>query len=226
MFFDFKTAWREVAKPAFDALPQHIRDLVDRVQELCSTTHQSHDLSLPWPKDGGEMLQVAFEGLSSEQLATASRVVYFFGHWAQSAQVQQGGAYWKFALYADQVLSKRLGFPGPHEMPRVNGTSYRIHQGVLRVNLISPNSSGWVELGPATEQTRELRLQQAWPAQPTLVASSYADDKAFAAHYRAWHEWEKSCSHLASVVRDQAWPKDGPLGLFRDIERFIKATPA
>src|SRR5687767_13951940 len=47
--FDYKRAWEELAKPAFDALPQNVRDLYERVCVEMQGARQNRSLGLDWP---------------------------------------------------------------------------------------------------------------------------------------------------------------------------------
>lgn len=146
MDFDYKRAWKELAKPVYDSLPDEIHLLVGYVNERSRDLHQDRDLSMPWPKDNGE-LQKRFAETDLATLSLASRAVYFYGHWAPHGVINthSGGTYWKFAHYADQTLRSVL-----LKQPR-DGTFYQIHEGVVRVCYSDSNTWTWEEVGLASD---------------------------------------------------------------------------
>ncbi len=151
MAFDYQRAWKELARPQFEALDRRAKDLYLYVVEAAAEAEQDRDLLLPWPHD---TLRRNFEALPISLLAHAARVIYFHGHWGPiTALYQQGnGAYWRFANLADQVLRDLLG------LPRVTpdgamGAHVRVCEGFLRVCISTPNIWGWHELGLATGAT-------------------------------------------------------------------------
>jgi hypothetical protein len=165
--FDFRRAWNEVAKPAFDALPQNLRDLYERICVECKDLHQeSGTLNMPWPGDDPirwpyGSLRAVFDAVDAEWLAQAARVINCYGHWSPSGHVQAGGGgTWKFSNYADQILRERCGMnvvcAGKY---KTSGITYQIHEGLLRVCYEDPHSWWWHEVGLGTPETYK-RAQQ------------------------------------------------------------------
>lgn len=147
--FDYETAWLEVARPAYESLPQNVRDLLARVAVECAELSQSRDLSMPWPEDSD--LRVSFDKVPAEFLALAARVIYFAGHWYPGKSAngyvihgREHGGTWKFAHYADQSLKARLDLP--------TSNVFQIHEGVIRVCYSSRDMWSWTEVAPATAE--------------------------------------------------------------------------
>jgi hypothetical protein len=82
--FNFRRAWRELAKPAFDRLPQEVHQLYDTVALRGGELKQGKDLNVPFPDDD---LRVRFEAIDSHNLAIAAHVLYFWGHWGHTGVV-------------------------------------------------------------------------------------------------------------------------------------------
>jgi hypothetical protein len=155
--FDHETAWTEVAKPAFDALPPAVHALFDRVQRETANFVQESGLGrspgvplMPWPEGD---LRAAFDAFPDEELSAAARIIHDYGHWghgAEAARIQRHGAHWKFSHYADQVLRARFNLPAA-DAPL--GISLRIIDGLVRVCIHTPDSWQWQEVGQATRAT-------------------------------------------------------------------------
>ena len=171
--FDYEAAWHEVARPAYEALPQDVRDLLAQVAVEAAGLNQLPDLSMPWPDDPqmgergtpGSTLRVRFDAIPAETLAFAARVIYYVGHWYPTGADlalpgRMAGAYWKFAHYADQSLRARLAAATSADAMRSNGP-FQIHEGVIRLCYSSKDMWTWVEVAPATiaglEYARKLR---------------------------------------------------------------------
>jgi hypothetical protein len=107
--FDYRTAWREAAKPAFDALDPELKLLLTAVTCVASGLVQNDDCSMPWPDDKG-VTKNRFAAFNDKALATASQIVSCYGHWAplHMRSINEHGGMWKFSLYCDQVLAKRM----------------------------------------------------------------------------------------------------------------------
>jgi hypothetical protein len=185
--FDYRTAWHEVAHPAYLKLSPGALAALGTVKVEAADLHQQQDLDMPWTPT----IRTAFEPLTTAELATASRAVYFAGHWhpegVESAVLRGDGAAWKFALYADQLLSERLGLPrGPS---KGNGTSYRILEGALRVGWSTPSSWSWREINYASPEL--LAELQEDPARPTISAGQH--------NSREWAEWADRMAEWATA---------------------------
>jgi len=144
--FDYEAAHNEVARPAYDALNQNLRDLYQEVAETCTACNQDNNLDVIWRDDD---LRQKFEAIPTLELSHAAKVVYYFGHWFPGGNPYPG-AYWKFSGYADQVLRAKL------ELPRSDhsrGFHYEVHQGSLRVCLSTAHNWQWEEIGSATRGT-------------------------------------------------------------------------
>lgn len=104
--FDYKRAWAEVAKPAFDALPTEVRGLYERVCVEMAGVGQNRSLGLDWPEDGA--LKRWFDEIPAEVLREAQATIYFYGHWSPSGHSEKGGGgTWKFQILARQSLALR-----------------------------------------------------------------------------------------------------------------------
>jgi hypothetical protein len=79
--FNYKRAWRELARPAFAKLSKEVRDLLDFVIKDCRDCRQGPDLNVPWPDDD---LKARFMAIPSRELAVAARTIYFWGHWGHT----------------------------------------------------------------------------------------------------------------------------------------------
>lgn len=167
MSFDYERAWRELAKPAYEALPANLRDLYVRVGEECSEFAQAErTLDLPWPEEpmvdpakpnqlwryDARLLRSVFANTPAEFLAEAAHIIYFYGHWSPDPAISRSGAgaYWRFANYADQDLCHRTQIPRRNEPP---GSSFRIHQGFLRACWSDDDQWMWEEIGLGTVET-------------------------------------------------------------------------
>lgn len=156
--FDYITAWHETAKPAYECLPQNLRDLLAQTAETAGDLRQLSDCSMPWPDDPS--FRHAFEKIPAEVLAIAARAIYCVGHWYPSESAngyeipgRDQGATWKFSHYADQELRSRLGLPKGDSNKR--GFDVALIEGAIRVTYNSRDSWQWVEVAPATQQGLE-----------------------------------------------------------------------
>lgn len=149
--FDYAAAWHGLAIPAYNTLPEEVKSLYRVTAEKSRGLTQLQDLSMPWP-DG---LREDFRAFNTATLASASRAVYFCGHWKPSREFFLGaehGAHWKFSSYADTTLAERLGLNPPHARTDGNAKFVRIHEGYIRVCFSSPWSWRWEEVGPASAE--------------------------------------------------------------------------
>lgn len=149
--FDFVAAWREVANPAYLALPQNLRDLFETVREVAKDLQQDKNLDMPWP----EGLKSQFDEIPAEELSKAAHVIYCWGHWG-GMDSSSGGAYWKFSRYADQSLRPRLGMdPSSTWEDPPRGLSFKVCDGLLRLCYSSRDLWTWTKIGLATVGTME-----------------------------------------------------------------------
>jgi hypothetical protein len=161
MSFDYKRAWRELAKPQYKQLPKEVKQVFQQVIRECSKLNQASDtLDVPFPETD---LRSKMEALDNDLLAHAARVIYFFGHWSSVSQLSSvgGGAYWKFANLADQVLRTRHGVSKDDK----GRTGILIIEGYVRVYYSTRNIWTWMEVGPATEEIveRARKLSKHFP---------------------------------------------------------------
>lgn len=159
MTFDYKRACSELAMPEFNNLPLEIKALYARVVSECKSQHQNKELGMDWPLTGPSELpelKEAFNSIDVESLALASRAVHFAGHWGYKEDdtfigLHDGGSHWKFSLFADQTLRRKLGMP-EFGSDSKHGISYAVHEGAIRVCYSTPHSWTWREVIQATPQ--------------------------------------------------------------------------
>lgn len=207
--FDYARAWRELARPAYDLLPANVRDLYARVAAECRECRQDSALDTVWPP--GSDLRSGFEELDAGDLAFASRVIYFLGHWQPSREVapvpNDHGAHWKFANYADQVLRRRCGLP--ETRAHGDGIGFEVHEGLLRLCCSYPDGWTWEEVGIATPAfLATCQALSTWPV------GKRAKSEAMVAVYE---QWLRAIRRLPAA--DGGHPR---LGEFLDKERFIE----
>ncbi len=109
---------------------------------------------MPWPVG----LKEKFDKFDDETLAWASRVIYFYGHWAYRTSVTRktGGATWKFAHLADQLLRERCGLPvTTGGVANLSGYSFQIHDGFIRCRHSTNDHWLWEEVGLASRVNLE-----------------------------------------------------------------------
>lgn len=181
--FDYVTAFMELCRSGWAALPADVRQLAEDTVEIADGLQQkggSGDMEWPDVAVHPEFYH-RFENIPAEILCRAARVVYFFGHWfsrpilrcdtlvdeygkplergepwwSQLGRVfQAGGGHWKFALYADAVLRRKCGL---EKRPEYRGRTCRfeVHEGMLRLCYSSRDCWMWQEVGLATQSTLE-----------------------------------------------------------------------
>lgn len=213
--FDYAAAWREVARPAYQALPQNVRDLLAQVAIEADDLGQLPDLSMPWPDNPqlgakgtpGSTLRESFVKIPAEFLALAAHAIYFCGHWFPSGgdltlPGRQQGSHWKFAHYADQSLRARLIAATSADIMRSNGP-FQVHEGAIRLCYSSRNMWTGTEVAPATlrglEYARGLHheLYAALPLDPPRLTDASREKRDSAAY--AFFE--------ALKLRDLDWPE-------------------
>lgn len=142
--FDYKSALSEVIRPLYrEHVPGAALDLYNYIRRNYGHLRQNQSLGLDWPPE----LKPQFERLATDDLALSSRLIYYMGHWGGFAN--DSGAYWRYAIFADQTLRDRLGIPYMDETP--DGWSLSIHEGVVRVRYGDSDMWIWEEICPALE---------------------------------------------------------------------------
>lgn len=117
--FNYERAWEQFVHPEFTKLSPSIHILVDSVLQAAPDLKQvgaSHWVE--GPPGLVETLIEQFNQVPIEELAWASKVVYYSGHLAPSKRagsLQESGMYWKFEILADQSLLKRGGNEALHQ---------------------------------------------------------------------------------------------------------------
>lgn len=203
--FDFKRAWNEVAKPAFEDLPKEIHELYRRVHNEAADLAQDESLNMSWPA----ALQCEFESIDSGRLAAAAMVIHSYGHW-HSNNPDFTGAHWKFSNYADQILRVRCGLPSRRLSAETRGYSFYICDGELRWAYSDPRTWTWHTIGLATPIT--LEIAKDWLAQhePERNALRQAAGSKFEFDYK-WFESNKES------LANKCWPTIGFLPKYKDI---------
>ena len=102
--FNYKRAWKQYVKPEFDRLSPAVITLLDRVRDVVDSLGQDRSLALVGQTPE---LVAAFDAIPAEELAWASKVIYYYGHLASDGSAQTGGLYWKFEKLADASLINR-----------------------------------------------------------------------------------------------------------------------
>ncbi len=217
--FDYAAAWRDVARPAFNALPESVRKLLARVAEECRELHQGPDLAMVWPNDGGE-LRAAFDAIPDEDLAWGARVIHDTGHWypgnGRGVELpgREHGAHWKFSHYADQRLRVRVLQRPEADREHGAGLSWAVLEGTLRLCYTSRDMWTWAEVAPGTAaglaRSHELRRQ---------VAAAFEKFPP-----RQVHERDQAAYQAFENLRGNRTQIDAPpyrWGLFLDLERYM-----
>lgn len=219
--FDYKTAWEQVARPGFEALPRNIRELYDRVCRECEGLNQEREtLDMPWPEQrfdaspGETSLYHSFDQLPTEWLAQAAHLVYFYGHWSPKGHSYAGsGGTWKFANYADQILRKKLDLPkGEYGKP---GYGFHVVEGFLRFHYSDKDTWTWREVGLATAETlaRARRFFEDHLSEPLRDIAELRRPQNSAKH-ELFEKW-------AGLMADELWPVSPFLALLKDKERYM-----
>lgn len=203
--FDYMAAWRELAKPSFDALSPEVRELFRYVRDNGAEWKQNVALDVPFPADGALLRD--FQAVPTRELANAARTIYYFGHWNFSRSGDYGpshGENWKFSSLADQVLSAALGLRGPHELEG-QGISLRVHEGYIRVQASSHDAWTWEEVGPATPEVLEAVRSVAQPLTPNRRRNWRDSWKDFDAALPAYMEAVKAAARAVLTPSEAAW---------------------
>lgn len=131
--FDYISAWKELANPSYQQMPEDIKALLARIGTEFTDVHQQTNLTLPWVAD----LRECFDRFDSEVLAKASHTISSYGHWNTLKDVTVSGAYWKFTRWADQTLANRYNTLGRRLQVKCGDVIQRcdvcVERGLLRV---------------------------------------------------------------------------------------------
>jgi hypothetical protein len=168
--FDYETAWKELAAPMFEELPATSRNLYALVCQR-DDIRQLKNLNCNFP----EGFREAFDAIADEELATAARVINFYGHWAPAGKnADKTGGSWKFANLADQSLAARIN-PTLNRANEEKGNKigFRIYEGFIRGWCNTPFSWTWEEIAPATSENWQ-RIQALASNQPPAPTGSHA----------------------------------------------------
>ena len=209
--FDYRSAWREAAKPAFDALPKEIVTLFRDTCEIAKDLGQDSNGCVFWPEDGN-VLRERFAAFDDEALAIAARVVYGYGHWASGSitETLHGGT-WKFSHYCDQVLRSRMGL----ERAVSRGLGFAVHEGELRVCIELAWSWSWSDVALATrdnlDKIRKLYEQIKQPEPGTR----------YEARRKEWDAFTDKVLALSKKLGREFFPKGEPFAACFDTSRFM-----
>jgi len=155
--FNYKKAWRDLSVPAYLELPKEVHDLISYMQTYTKHINQNEDLSLPWPEN--TQLKKSFENIPAEDLAKAARVVWSTGHWnpynSNYIFKKDRGTYWKFAMYADQILREKCDLT--HSKHCI--INFEILEGFIRACIFFEDIWEWHEVALATPDNLN-RLQK------------------------------------------------------------------
>ena len=103
--FNYERAWKKYVKPEYDKLLPSISAALYITSKNIDTLSQvgaNHELSGVTPE-----ITAAYDAIPTDVLATASQVVYYYGHLSSTKSLQDGGLYWKFQILADASLANR-----------------------------------------------------------------------------------------------------------------------
>lgn len=208
--FDYKTAWQEVAAPAFNALPPEVHYLYQEVCQHCGDLRQDADtLDMPFPAG----LREKFEKLTDMQLADSAAIIHAFGHW-HSSNPDNTGAYWKYSNYADQVLTARLGLRRRPRYGPYAAKGLEVHEGVIRVCLSAKWFWQWEEVCLATRENLEAIRAANLPGPPQGPAPrQFAED------------WADTCLAQIKTLKNNLGPKDGYATRLFNLEEFMVERP-
>jgi len=102
--FNYKRAWEEFVHPEFLKLSEAVHKAYQATGKQVDNIKQvgaNHKVEGQTPD-----LVALFDAVPAEELAWASKVVYFHGH-LSSGVSQSGGLYWKFEILADESVLRR-----------------------------------------------------------------------------------------------------------------------
>jgi hypothetical protein len=113
--FDYKKAWKTVARPLMEELPPDALALIHLTACKTGDITQNNSLGMDWPDD--PEFKAAFAAMDPEDLFRAQSIAYYYGHWYYAERVEPDqswqlpdiacdnvGGYWRFQKYARQHL--------------------------------------------------------------------------------------------------------------------------
>ena len=156
--FDYVKARKELVEPLMSdimstvAFSLHLDKALGFIVMDAEGLSQRSDLQMPWPES--DRLRREMEEMSTLQLALSAAVIWRMGHWGDRGEpLQEGGVYWKYARYADQIIAEGLDLDFEHGRGRANYAEPGVDDGELRIYLgLYDDSYRFEVLGLATEQ--------------------------------------------------------------------------
>ena len=105
--FNYKKARESWAYPAWEKLPQQVKDLYATLARDYQDLNQGPGTGIEWPAD--LKLKRMFHAIDQLVLADAQAVVYYCGHWHTEGCGGPGGkddagAHWKFQILAKKAI--------------------------------------------------------------------------------------------------------------------------
>lgn len=171
--FNYKKAWKEAAAPAFMALPTHILQLVWRVHTEAAYIHHQRNLDLEWASND---LKESFYNLDCEELSYSAHIVNCMGYWHPGYDdwlrpIQRQETYWRYSLYADQILRSKLEIP---RAQNAEGFILEVADGLIRATA-GLRKQGYysVKIGLALPETK-ARAHNIW--KDSNVKRSYGNE--------------------------------------------------
>ena len=214
MEFDYVKAWRELASPAYQTLPQKVKDVYLHSVEISEKLQQGANLCVSIP----DSFHCRLRDLDSSQLSAAAHIIYCCGHWKPTGEGFVGagqGAHWKFANMADQVLRESLNLPQSKNGDSPIGKSHRVIDGFLRLCLNSPWNWTWQEIGLADAKTLDAAKSLPIDVRPTGRRSR-----------RLWDEWQTDAEAKIKEALSELRPSDIDclplIGKFFDLSAYMK----
>ena len=137
---NYKRAWDELAKPAYEKLPAQALSFLLVVASTYGETHQAQDLGM----DELPGIRKLLSEMKLEDLSSWSQTIYAVGHWAYGDPlgkvIQESGTYWKVSKLMDQEIARRLF----RKVPR--GLEYAHFDGRVRLS-IRQGLELWIDSG-------------------------------------------------------------------------------
>lgn len=173
--FDYEKAWACVARPAFEALSQKVRDLLDYITQHSGNCSQDNNCDLRWPADPAKAQHIKdamLELAQTDELSHSAHVINCYGSWYPAGKFSKGhqmtlkqtdpraklfqgeprridgGMHWHYASYADQVLRNKHAIPRDSQ---IRSYGLAVHEGLLRVVFSSKDTWFWEEIAPVTD---------------------------------------------------------------------------
>ena len=144
--FNYQKAYCVLAVPAFNNLPNHVKQAHSELLSLVGDLRQDRRLNTPLNPN----IIAVFDRLTTKEIAELSRASYFVGHWKPSELPSlfnnSTGEAWKVSNCADQILRQRIKTP----------SCIQIHEGKFRVTFSSMDCWLWEEFSLATEENLNI----------------------------------------------------------------------